>query len=572
MRTFGRITYEKDARTWVFNDVLPHVMIKIKSVFHGIPRTTVCPFGLNHTKELAVDLHWFLTRYPMRITLDDQKFLADERVNQLELLDEMEGFFLPHYAAKPMDLKKPLRKYQSQGVELYWRARRLLIGDVVGLGKTAIAIGSFCEPQCLPAAVVVQTHLPTQWKEQIEMFSGLTVHIVKNGPVYQLPPADVYIFKYSQLAKWVNIFTEKYFKSVAFDEIQELRREGSQKYEGGKTLARNTNYSMGLSATPIFNYGDEIWNILDLLKEGSLGEKSDFNREWCGYGGVVTKPQALGTYLRENFLFLRRTREEVGMELPALNVMVETVETDQAALDNVEAIARMLAIKVVSGSFEERGRAARDLDIMVRQATGIAKARYVAQYVRMLVECGESVLVAGWHRDVYEIWNKELADLKPVMYTGSESPAQKEKSKNAFISGEAKLMFISLRSGAGLDGLQKRGSIVVLGELDWSPAIHEQLIGRLNRDGQASQVTAIYLVSESGSDPGIVDLLGLKASQASGITDPFTGPTEQFSDRGRIKALAQRYLRDVHRPIGDLFDQREGVRNQGSNAGEGSGS
>ncbi len=70
---------------------------------------------------------------------------------------------------------------------------------------------------------------------------------------------------------------------------------------------------------------------------------------------------------------------------------------------------------------------------MMRQATGIAKAPYVAEFVRMLVESGESVMLYGWHRDVYNIWLERLAEFNPVMYTGTEGPAAKERSKQAFL-------------------------------------------------------------------------------------------------------------------------------------------
>ncbi len=46
----------------------------------------------------------------------------------------------------------------------------------------------------------------------------------------------------------------------------------------------------------------------------------------------------------------------------------------------------------------ESGRAARDLNLMMRQETGVAKARSVAAYVRTLAEAGEAVLVGAWGR------------------------------------------------------------------------------------------------------------------------------------------------------------------------------
>ncbi|WP_410962624.1 hypothetical protein, partial [Salmonella sp. SAL4358] len=68
---------------------------------------------------------------------------------------------------------------------------------------------------------------------------------------------------------------------------------------------------------------------------------------------------------------------------------------------------------VLSGSFVEAGRAARDLDLKMRMLTGIAKARSAAAYVRLLLKDSPRVLLAGWHRDVYARWMEDLAPFNP---------------------------------------------------------------------------------------------------------------------------------------------------------------
>ena len=172
----------------------------------------------------------------------------------------------------------------------------------------------------------------------------------------------------------------------------------------------------------------------------------------------------------------------------------------------------------------------------------MSKAKHVAGFVRMILESGEPVLLAGWHRDVYDIWLEELSSYKPVMYTGSESPTKKERAKQAFINGETNLMIISLRSGIGLDGLQHRCATAVFGELDWSPEVHHQLIGRLHREGQARSVMAVFLYCDYGSDPPMTSLLGLKASQAQGIVDPHLGVQKRYMDESRLKNMARDFL------------------------------
>ncbi len=187
-------------------------------------------------------------------------------------------------------------------------------------------------------------------------------------------------------------------------------------------------------------------------------------------------------------------------------------------------------------------RSSEELDWKLRQATGVAKAGFVADFVKLLVESGEKVVLYGWHLDVYAIWKERLADLKPAFYTGSESTPQKEESRRRFIAGETQVLIMSLRAGAGLDGLQGVCRNVVFGELDWSPMVHEQAIGRVHRDGQAEQVMAYFLVAEAGSDPIVADVLGLKKSQIRGILD-LEAQLEHVDTAGdRMKKLARALL------------------------------
>jgi SNF2 family DNA or RNA helicase len=552
IKTYGELVYDPGRDRFAITKADPHVCIKLKGLFAQLSETAVVPFYFPNTNEACADLQWFLHRYPMLVDLYSVNRLSEGKMLFEQKINELEAIHLPDYKPAAVELRtgETARDYQLRGKETHIKVKRILLGDDLGLGKTLTAILSMLEPGVLPAVVVVQTHMPNQWKSQVERFTNLSVHIVKGTKPYSLPKADVYILKYSCLSGWVNIFTEAFFKSAFFDECQELRIETSQKYLAGMTLSKSVDYCMGLSATPIYNFGDEIYNVLNVINPLCLGRRTEFMREWTtswGRHNKVKDPQALGSYLREKFLFLRRTRAEVGRELPPVNKIIQTVGYDAQEVQKSEELAKQLAMRVMTGSFVERGEAARELDMLARYTTGISKAREVAQFVRILLENDEPVVLAGWHRDVYQIWLEELSEFKPVMYTGSETSNQKEKAKEAFMNGETKLFIISLRSGAGLDGLQGICKTVVIGELDWSPKVHDQLIGRVDRDGQQEQVTAFFLVSDSGSDPVIINLLGLKSSQSHGIINPLSMPAEQYSDESRIKLLAQQYLKKVNK-------------------------
>ncbi len=102
---------------------------------------------------------------------------------------------------------------------------------------------------------------------------------------------------------------------------------------------------------------------------------------------------------------------------------------------------------------------------------------------------------------------------------------------------------MSLRSGAGINGLQYVCSYAVFGELDWSPGIHEQCIGRLWRDGQKEQVTAAFITIDDGADPMMKRVIGDKATQSSKIMSPEAEILAAVSDEQHIYSMAKEWLR-----------------------------
>lgn len=545
-RTYGAIALDTWQNRWTISALDPHVRIRLKQIFPRIRREDPPPYHFPNTMHQATDLEWFLSRYPLDISDAD---LASLRAGHLQFQThraEMERILLPGYTPPAYAGLRPgqtLRPYQAQAVEVLFGAGGLLLGDDVGLGKTFVTAGACLKPGALPAVVVCYGHLQVQWCGVIERFTNLTAYPIRHAAPYSVPPADVYVFRYSQLLGWADYWSELKPGLVAFDEVQELRTgSGSAKGRSAKTLSRVATYRLGLSATPIYNYGREIWQVMRFIRPEALGSYNDFLREWTGDGGLIDDPAALGTYLREQHAFLRRTKRDVGQDMPAVNRIVQPVEHDEAELRSIDEWARDMARIARTGEWAERGKATRELDLRVRHQTGVSKAKAVARFVRLIVEGGEPVVLAGWHRDVYDIWMEELKDFSPAMYTGSESTAQKARQVRHFVDGGTPIFIMSLRAGAGLDGLQARSSTIVFGELDWSPGVHHQCIGRLDREGQSAPVTAIFLVADDGSDPPMMEVNGLKAAEAAHIVDPNLGVQATHSDTTHIQKLVDRYL------------------------------
>lgn len=329
------------------------------------------------------------------------------------------------------------------------------------------------------------------------------------------------------------------------EHVYDLEMAGHPSFVADGLLVHN-------SATPIYNYGVEFWNVLRVIRPHALGTKDEFIREWCirSYNedkSKVADPKAFGTYLREQGLMLRRTKKDVGRELPPVVRIVEEVDSNSKILEEAEDAASELATILLSQetSGGDRFTAAGQFDAKLRQITGLAKAPFVAEFVKMLVEqTGDPVVLFGWHRDVYSIWQERLKELNPVLFTGSESPKQKQDNFEKFLRGESKVLMMSLRSGSGMDGLQHVTSSVVIGELDWSPGALEQCIGRVSRDGQEESVFVYYLTARDGADPVMIDVLGVKRQQIEGVRDPDAVlAAAKEGDPAHVRKLAEAYLK-----------------------------
>jgi SNF2 family DNA or RNA helicase len=579
VKTYGTI-HKKRSKAWVNKtrdradqgDVWiivcePHVAMRVKRWFQRASVSDESEIGryelpidfkrqsciiLKDTPEVCEDLRMILGRFPM--VVEEQDYLLGSahayRQRIEELTQVLEGRILP----RDFTLELPPRDYQRVAAELFIRQEWLLLADWLGLGKTCSAITAVSQAILRPALIVVPSHLPKQWRDEFARFLPLVnVEILRKQKDKPSGQHDVTIVPYSILSDLRPALITYGFQTVIFDECQELRRAESQKYAAAFAVSQSCRYRLGMSATPIYNYGEEIFNVIEVLQPGKLGTRDEFYREWCISGSMhhqVKDPSALGTYMRDNCMMLRRMPKDVGRELPKYLKIIHEIPADIAAYVKGTNQAEELAKKLLEGSFTEQGQAARELDMRLRQATGIAKGPAAAEFIRILMEDHEKLVVYAYHHAVYDILMERLKEFKPVRYSGQESPAEKEKAKQAFVNGDSGVLLISTRSGTGLDGLQNVCHVVVIVELDWSPQVIEQDIGRVDRDGQENQVTVYVLVTSVGSDPTIANILGIKKEQSEGIMDlgKAEGPLVE-TDGARVKQLAKDYLASLGKRI-----------------------
>lgn len=550
---YGTLSYNRRSKCWTIKGE-PCVTEMAARLFPGSERRRgEARFTAN--RRIIGDVNWLMMRYPLEIAPRDRELWKNALAQAREhVLLRMNAEKLPRRSTPPEGtFEGELREFQKEGLSFLLANPRTLLADEMGLGKTVQALACLAAAKEFPALIVVPPHLLRNWQTEITRFLRLEgkparVCVLTGLKPYQPPEADVYIIHYLLLRGWKQALPQMGFKAVVFDEIQELRHGGTEKYSAASLLAEECERVIGLSGTPIYNKGSEIWNVVNILDYHCLGDWESFTRAWCdGYGNhLVRNPALLGEYLRREGLILRRTKEEVLAELPPKRRLVQEIDSDDKVYRELmrPVMDQLGSLLALHPDARERALLEEQVGRGERQATGVAKAPFVAAFVRALEDSGEKVLLFAHHHAVMDIYRRELAAYRPVFITGRESTTQKEEAVARFMEGKTNLCVISLRAASGLN--LQRASCVVFGELDWSPAVHSQAEDRAHRMGQKDSILCYYLVAPQGSDRDMQDALGLKVSQFVALMGDQTPELSSVQDaqkaaKAHIEAMLKQY-------------------------------
>ncbi|MGI0017622.1 MAG: SNF2-related protein [Nitrosotalea sp.] len=366
--------------------------------------------------------------------------------------------------------------------------------------------------------------------------------LIRTGKAQEIGKYDVYIINYDLLHKRIDDLSKLNIKTIVCDEVQHLRSKTTKKYTAVKKLAAldSVKYRVGLSGTPIYNRGSEIWPIVDILRPGLLGTFDEFCEYFCyvnekGKAIVLENKRAsLGEELRKHVM-LRRKKSDVLKELKDKVRYKELIDSDinyyQAELGKIWE--RLEAEqKNATSAFDKFSSYKRAIQ-SERQAAGVAKVPHVIEFVKNIMEIEESVVVFCHHKAIHELLHRSLSEYTPASIIGGQSDKERHEGIDRFQNGETKLIIAGLRAGnVGIN--LSRARYVIFAELDWSPAIHRQAEDRLHRIGQKNTVFAYYLMGKGTLDDHVANVLVDKSYEIDAIMDE---KAETFENKEKAELI-----------------------------------
>jgi SNF2 family DNA or RNA helicase len=504
----------------------------------------------------VAQIKWIMDRYPLEILSKNiwQKKLPPsakvipkkpKKTERLQLANPGKQF------------RGNLLNFQREGLDFLLKsAGNALLADEMGLGKTVQSLSYLASEQnAFPALIVAPLVTLQNWQREIEKFlmrksrngrlvegEAPTSTIIRVGKSEDLGKYDFYIINYELLYKRYKDLAKLGLRTIVCDEVQNLRSKTTQKYHAIKKLAalESVRYRVGLSGTPIYNRGSEIWPIVDILRPGLLGSFKEFCEYFCyvnekGKAIVLeNKRESLRNMLQKHVM-LRRKKTDVLSELKEKIRYKEIIDSDINYYNKeLERIWKKLEDerKEAQTAFDASTAYQRAIQ-SERQAAGAAKLPHVINFVKNIMEIEESVVVFCHHKSIHSLLHQSLSEFKPASIIGGQTDKQRQDNIDSFQNGQTKLMIAGLRAGnVGIN--LTRAKYVIFAELDWSPAIHLQAEDRLHRIGQKNTVFAYYLIGNGTLDEHVAKVLVDKSYEIDTIMD---NKVESFENKGKAELI-----------------------------------
>jgi superfamily II DNA or RNA helicase len=433
-----------------------------------------------------------------------------------------------HYWYQVETVKRALKRFRG----------RVLLADEVGLGKTVeaamIAAEYLARGMVKSVLVLVPASLVTQWRDEFREKFGVELADAAercDEPAFWAG-ADRVVASIALARRQPHFgsLVSREWDLVIVDEAHRLKNRRTRGWELVNTL--RPRFLVMLSATPVQNDIVELYNIVTLLRPGTLGTESEFRKRFVKHDGVKDV-DALRDLLAS--VMVRNTRSLIDAKLPprfATTVVVDPLPAEARGLQCAGRTARELVAGGRSGArmaaaqlllqagsspaalaaaLERVGpnmRLATDAEVRALEDAGAgSKGRALLDIVHARPD--EKILVFTQFTRTLSALSTMLAawNVAHATFTGSMSAAEKEAAVARF-RGEANVL-VSTGSGGEGRNLQFARTVVNF-DLPWNPMTIEQRIGRVHRLGQTRDVFVFNLALRESLEERLLDVLDRK--------------------------------------------------------------
>ncbi|MDH4137730.1 MAG: DEAD/DEAH box helicase, partial [Anaerolineae bacterium] len=458
-----------------------------------------------------------------------------------------------------------LRRFRGRG----------LLCDEVGLGKTieaGLVLKEYLSRQLVNRVLILTPPaLVEQWREELAYKFRLDDFVTTSDSEFRaLGPQAWATFSHvvaslatARRAEHRREITQIVYDLVIVDEAHHLKNRASVSWKFVNALQKK--YILLLTATPVQNDLDELYNLITILKPGQLKTPRQFRRQFVVQGDPRL-PKNRGR-LRELLadVMVRHSRSQVSVSLPprhAHTIRLTPSPDERTLYDDVSAFVReqigTSSSLDVGQAHPERSRGVGNLSsaqkftlqmiqreigsspwaaaptlrkladrqeiqpyrdkllALADRATQVeswAKADALEKLLLPMVETGagrdgKAIIFTHFHATLERLAERlRTLGIDFVLYHGGLSLAQKDEAIRRF-EESARVLLSTEAAGEGRN-LQFCRTMINF-DLPWNPMRIEQRVGRIHRIGQTHEVDIFNLSAEGTIEDYILDLLNRK--------------------------------------------------------------
>lgn len=419
-----------------------------------------------------------------------------------------------------------LRDYQTVGTAFMYVSKRSIIGDGVGVGKTAeiAALINYIhmKKEMKRFIIAVETSALGQTQCELMRFTGL--HIV------QLPSDAVnmkrvikktdwsavngVVIKHSALksdllSKWLSLYLDENGKSRIFDtffldESSVIKNVTTKTYRYTLNICNIVNRVHFMNATTFETNIMDIYNQVDMLDDTLMPKKWRIENEFCTFGRkkywtsaiVENKRQAqlkfsrvLSGYKNQakfkgalKLFYFGRSSAEVGLERPNVYKVYEVEPTTEQSLAMAKGYRYMEVLNSPSNI--------QDICIPFDRQN-VPKLNRLIELVENEFS-NEKVMVYCFHLEAQRVIAEELTQIgrNPVILNGEDDDESRWAKVENFNKGKYDVIITNIKKSLNLYG----GDVCIFYTLETNPAKMEQIRGRIDRNVDDKLKTFVLLV------------------------------------------------------------------------------
>ena len=407
---------------------------------------------------------------------------------------------------------------------------RALLSDEVGLGKT-IEAGLVLKELLTRGMVrrflvLTVPSLVDQWEEELSEKFGLATATTNHadargdpGRFWRESPGVVASLHTLKQPAQLEVARQVHWDMLIVDEAHYLRNRESQSWQAVSALPRH--FLLLLTATPVQNSLEELYNLVTLLQPGQLPTPKEFRARFMDSKRPrqPREPEELRRLLGQ--VMIRNTRANAGLQLPprrAETVLFEPDETERAFWQQWESDFRSRLAQLPASQASLWGQ-------LLLQTAGSSPAAWRAALEKFPDRAAarawreQAPLEASWQRKCELLAPLTRGEGGAVIFTqflqtqaalaeqlrqrgvetfvinGATPPPERQPITEEFRRrGGALLLTHSGTEGRNLQFSHRLANF----DLPWNPMEIEQRIGRLHRLGQ-QQPVRIYNFVQAGT-------------------------------------------------------------------------